>query len=475
MDHVSIRLSDGVTLAVPASLKSISTYVLLEQEAWFEKECAFVTRWLKPGMTVIDIGANIGVYSIPMAMRVAPGGRVIAYEPASEPRQLLHVSRQLNQANNLEIVAAALSDGERRGRLVFGASSELNALGRTGPGEAVRITSLDREEAAQSWSPPDFVKIDAEGEEERILAGGSGFFDRHSPLVLFEIKAGAVINTKLRSAFIDIGYDCYRVLAGEPILVRSDPRTPLDDYELNLFAAKPDRARRLAEDGYLVDPLRAWEPDANARSAALDALKARPFARVMNFDAVHDPDYLDGLAGYAQWRDRTRPVAQRCEALAFAFTTLQALCRRAPSAARLSSFARSASDFGRRAECVAALQQLLPIANQAARPPSEPFWPASARFDEIEAPAGQGQPWFLAMALEQFERSANYSSVFTGQSSYLPWLCTQPFAATEMERRRFLQAARAGQRMDVPPRLQREAPDHLNAALWRQREVVATL
>jgi FkbM family methyltransferase len=91
---------------------------------------------------------------------------------------------------NLIISPLALSDREREGLLVFGASSELNALGDSGPGEPVRITSLDNESAARGWPSPDFVKIDAEGEEERILAGGRNFFVRYSPLIMFEIRAG---------------------------------------------------------------------------------------------------------------------------------------------------------------------------------------------------------------------------------------------------------------------------------------------
>jgi FkbM family methyltransferase len=478
MDHVSIRLSEGVTLAVPPSLSSISTYVLLEQEKWFEKESAFVLRWLKPGMTAIDIGANVGVYSLPMARQVAPGGRVIAYEPASEPRRLQEISRRLNQANNLEIVAAALSDRERQGHLVFGASSELNSLGNTGAGEDVRITSLDHEDAVRTWQSPDFIKIDAEGEEERILAGGRAFFHRHSPLVQFEIKAGTQINTGLRSAFARIGYECYRALAGEPILVRSDPQT-LDDYELNLFAAKTERARRLAAEGLLVDPLPRWTPDANARGATLAYLKAMPFAvplaTIMNFDGRHDPQYLDGLTAYGEWHDRARPAAQRCGALASAFTTLQAVCRRSPSMARLSTFARCAWDWGRRAECVAALHQLTQIAGQGAQPPLEPFWPVCARFDAIAPSVAQAQSWFFSAIVEQFERAASFSSIFSGKSPNLAWLCAQPFVSAEMERRRFLQAARAGQPVEVPLRLRSEAPDHLNAALWRQSEVMAAL
>src|SRR5262252_3865467 len=98
MGELSVRLLDGTELAVPASLGAITTYVLLEQEAWFEKETAFLSGWLRPGMTAIDVGANLGVYSLPMARLVGPTGHVFSYEPASQTRALLERSKQANRA-----------------------------------------------------------------------------------------------------------------------------------------------------------------------------------------------------------------------------------------------------------------------------------------------------------------------------------------------------------------------------------------
>src|SRR5262245_30439262 len=161
LNAIELKLSDAVTLAVPESLQSITAYVLLEQERWFEKEMDFLRHWLRPGMTVIDIGANLGVYSVPMARLVGQTGHVFAYEPGSEARRLLERNRELNAAVNLDISPLALSDRERDGRLVFGGSSELYALGDSGDGEMVHITSLDREDATRSWPSPDFVKIDS--------------------------------------------------------------------------------------------------------------------------------------------------------------------------------------------------------------------------------------------------------------------------------------------------------------------------
>ena len=212
LNAIELKLSDAVTLAVPESLQSITAYVLLEQERWFEKEMDFLRHWLRPGMTVIDIGANLGVYSVPMARLVGQTGHVFAYEPGSEARRLLERNRELNAAVNLDISPLALSDRERDGRLVFGGSSELYALGDSGAGEMVHITSLDREDATRSWPSPDFVKIDAEGEEDRILAGGHNFFARHSPLIMFEIKAGDKVNEHLRALFPTIGYRLFRQL-----------------------------------------------------------------------------------------------------------------------------------------------------------------------------------------------------------------------------------------------------------------------
>jgi FkbM family methyltransferase len=214
LSALNLKLTGSVTLAVPASLKSITTYVLLEQESWFEKEMDFLRHWLQPGMTAIDVGANLGVYSLPLARLVGPTGHEFAYEPGTETRKLLERSRELNAGVNLHILPFALSDRDREGRLVFGGSSELNALGDSGAGETVHITSLDTEDAARSWSSPDFIKIDAEGEEERILAGGRSFFSRHSPLIMFEIKAGNKVNEQLRTLFPAIGYRLFRQLGG---------------------------------------------------------------------------------------------------------------------------------------------------------------------------------------------------------------------------------------------------------------------
>lgn len=470
MKSLSLRLSDGVTLAVPRTLLSITTYVLLEQETWFEKELMFLRHFLKPGMTVIDIGANLGVYALPIAKLVGPKGRVFAYEPASEPRALLQRSRELNGAKNLEIVAAAVSDREGEANLSLGASSELNALG-TAPGEMVRLVNLDAEDATRGWAP-DFIKIDAEGEEERIFAGGKNFFARHSPLVMMEIRAGERVNEALRVQLPRMGYRLYRVLPDTPLLVPVAASETLDDYELNLFAAKDDLAAALARNGWLIEAAAKWKPDAN--TDALARLKTQPFASsfaLLFADRTpHDRPYLDCLAAYSDWLSPAIPPARRWAALDFAFRTLRTL---APTPVRLSTLARIAFESGNRAAGVEALVALIEKVRHGRVDFTESFWPALPRYDAI-APGERVGDWFFAAAVEAFERNRGHSSFFSGMTPLLEWLCRQPYASTEMERRRTLVLARAGQAPAVPPRLRVEATDHLNVEIWKSGQVPGT-
>jgi hypothetical protein len=147
---------------------------------------------------------------------------------------------------------------------------------------------------------------------------------------------------------------------------------------------------------------------------------------------------------------------------------------RAPTLGRLSTLARVAWEWGARGESVVALRSLLEALRKEQIRFSEPFWPASARFDSL-APGHHAGNWFAGAAAEQFERTFGFSSIFTGASPSLTWLSNQPFANAEIERRRVLISARAGQRPTVPARLLQATPDHLNAEIWRTGKVPGTI
>jgi FkbM family methyltransferase len=470
LEALQLKLSDGITIAVPASLASITTNVLLELETWFEKEIDFVRRYLRPGMTVIDIGANLGVYSLSMARTVGPVGQVFAYEPGSEARELLGRSRDLNGLRNLHIAALALSDTDRDGYLTFGESSEANALGDPASGtrgETVSITTLDAEDRTRGWAAPDFVKLDAEGGEEQIIVGAHDFFSRYSPLVMFEIVAGQP-NTRLRSLFRSMGYRLFRSLADISILVPVD-HEELDSYELNLFAAKSDRAAAMSRDGLLVDGVESWSADESQLRDGIGRLRQAVFAPafpIILSDLVSvDVDYRKSLAAFAICNSDAS-AQTRCSALAYAFHSITELCERAPSAARLSTLARVAWHWGRRSHCVKATSTLFHKIEQAPPQLTEPFWPACPRFDKI-APAEHGKMWFMVSAAEQWERAAKRAGCFDTTATVLKWLWGRPFVSADIDRRIVLMVLRAGGTPMIPRRLMIESPDNLNADIWR--------
>ena len=262
------------------------------------------------------------------------------------------------------------------------------------------------------------------------------------------------------------------------MLVPFDPREPLDRYELNLFAAKPDRAQSLSQQGVLVDVIPDWDAESAAGDDGLSLLRRQAFASafpaLFDASAALDPDYHKALSAYAVWRSADAAPATRCAALSFAVRTLQQLCERAPTPGRLSTLARVSWELGQRRVGVAALRRLLDQVQRGAPDASEPFWPACPRYDRV-APAGNNKVWFATAAAEQLERTLSYSSCFTGASYVINWLCSQPFVGAEMERRRTLTAALAGQRPSVPDRLRNAAPDHLNADVWHAGLVPGTI
>jgi FkbM family methyltransferase len=407
-----------------------------------------------------------------MAKLVGPEGRVFAYEPASEPRGLLAQSRDINGLRNLEIVDAALSDNAREGHLVFGNSSELNALGAEGEGagERVRVTSLDLEDAARGWQAVDFVKIDAEGEEERVVRGGAAFFARHSPLVQFEIKAGNETDLRLRNLFPQLGYGIYRLLPGAPVLVPLEDREIDKAFELNLYAARPDRAAILAAQGLLAESVSEWGPQDAKPGSGLALLMAQPCGALMNAAGIGanvplDPDYRASLDAYAAWRSSDLPLAQRVGALGYVFRTLQKLRSKGETASRMSTLARVAFEFGQRTEALDAAGRILDALRAGTIKLNEPFWPASPRFDTFVPPGQIGQ-WFAVATAEMAEQQRGFSSMFTDASARVGWLAKHPMGSIEMERRRALVALRDGAAVEVSPRLHAAGLNHLNADVW---------
>jgi len=476
-DSILLETEDGTLISVPPSLDCMTTHILLEQERWFEKELAFVLKWLESGRNAVDIGANVGVYALAMARRVAPNGTVFAFEPGSTNRRNLEIGRVANDLRNLGVSACALSDQERPGWLQLSSSGELNTLTElesdSQGAERVRVTTLDAQEREQCWPAIDFVKIDAEGQEHYILKGGRHFLERQSPLLMLEVKHGTEKGPDLRPVLQSMGYASFRLLGDSSFLVPLAADERVDSYELNLFWAKPDRAIALAEGGHLAFGNEIHCLSKEERSIAIAEIMDLPYARYFEFSAedILESDLGPALVAFGAYRFLQISVNRRLAALREAFNVASAVVEATPSATNLATLARIALAFGQRRRAVEALGQLV---SASSKDIDAPFFPACARYEDF-SPEGREMAWFIGSVIEQLEVSRAHSSLYVWRDGLLNIkpLCDGPFVSAELIRRMILVGILAGME---PPELAyyvRSAHryPHRNADFWARESL----
>lgn len=453
-DSVLITIADGIRIAVPDSLNFITPYVLFEQQDWFEDEIKFLRRVLKPGDHVVDIGANCGVYSLSMAKTVGPTGHVWAFEPTLSTANLLAEGIVANGFSQVTLERSALSNVSGTAQLSLRRHPEGNSLAHdpqsTSPGETVSVVTLDVCLESWRWRNIDFIKIDAEGEEANILKGGKRFFAELSPLVQYEVREGSHLNIELVTAFAALGYHSYRLVPGLDLLVPFNTEEQPDDFLLNLFCCKPDRAAQLAARGFMLNSsdLKAAKNQCTDISPPSvygwrNTLAKLPYGLELAdiwkspTNPGHDKTLEEALAMYVASRDSSLPKSERFQALEGSFARFKLLCGREPSHLRLASLARVALDYGARTIAVAALTRLSDSLLQYNNfDLNEPFLVPSGRFDAL--PPGKFiTNWILAAVLEALECSSSFSSFYNDNSSIkrLEIIRDLGFGSAEMVRR----------------------------------------
>ncbi len=478
-----IRIDGDIDVCVPNDIQLLTPYVLLEQEDWFEDESAFVRRVLLPGMNVIDIGANCGVYALTAARIAGPRGKVWAFEPSGAATAYLARGIAANRLDNIELIQAGLSNRAGRSALVLNRNTEMCRLsdGETDTRrcEMVDVFTLDACMKRYAWSDIAFVKMDAEGHEGNIIAGGEEFLRTNSPLIMYEIKAGERFSLDLVEAFGARGYESYRLVPGLGVLARFDAGEDLDRYRLNLFCCRRSRAAQLGDRGLLVDGPARRQALRARKSLWMDDLAGRAYARRSiegwrNYGsspsmADWEP-YAEALDSYARSRDMARSAADRLGCLQRAFDLLLGLVRRTTNISRLQSFVRVASELGERGRAVEALAHVINgLLSGKPAALTEPFLPVSPRYEGID-PGEDPAHWLVSSVVEQHERLRAFSSYYTGADSLesLELLKRLGFQSPEMERRR--QLVRMRMNVQSAPERQElltlESADNRNPGFW---------
>lgn len=170
---------------------------------------------LHPGMSVLDIGSNIGYYPLMELGLIGPAGVLHAIEPDPRNVELLKRNLELNGYHDVDIQQAAVSDVSGTAPLFLSGQRNLNTLLDAGAahlsGKTVEVPTLTLQEARGNLRP-DLIRMDVEGAEVAVLRGVGEEVSNGSisPMVLFETHQARYspdndIREPLRALF-ELGY-----------------------------------------------------------------------------------------------------------------------------------------------------------------------------------------------------------------------------------------------------------------------------
>ena len=426
---ITLKLDKLTSINLPDDLNLMSRFVLEEQGDWFEDELPFVRRLLKPGMQVIDIGANYGCYALSMANAVLqtdsklPQGQVYAFEPCIDTFEMLSSSKELNNFAHLNLIHSGLSNQAGQATLYKSHNSELNSLhpkeNSQQEQETIQLKTLDECLDEFAWKNIDFLKLDAEGEERNILLGAKRAFTELSPLVMFELKHGKQVHHELISDFERMGYNCFILNKALDILLPFNANS-IDGYQLNLFACKQDTAEKLEQQGLLSQ--QAFPVSMTSNQYALKTIE-ESYAVIFN-------DYKNSMTVFS---DKPKDTATKMEYLhqwqasyVMLKNMLKNACDKETNSIELySAYIRFSLLLGKRQEAVSNLHSLLSLTDMSKNnhlsqlKNSQPMIAPIADYDNVCHNWNTGSlldsSWLRAAALHTYIQHHAFSCYFSNK------------------------------------------------------------
>jgi FkbM family methyltransferase len=221
-----IRLRDGVLMTVDS--RQPAGRWLLYAGNYQPALTAFLKRHTPPGGTCLDIGANLGFYTLYFARWVGPQGRVIAFE--ANPALVKHIAHDatLNGFDHVTLVDRPVHVRPEPVTFYISPSpgkSSIHARQVTDPVQILTLTAttIDLAVQEQNWTRLDVIKLDIEGNDCNALSGARETLARFRPVIAFEYwySTPPEIAGEAFGLLDDLGYR----LAG---LLRNGKRIPIN-------------------------------------------------------------------------------------------------------------------------------------------------------------------------------------------------------------------------------------------------------
>lgn len=208
-----------VKMFLPVKWEGIGRQIFAFRED-YEPELAYLESLLSPGKTFIDVGANLGIYTLVASRIVGEAGRVLAFEPSAQSFPLLRQNIALNGLRNVLALPVALSQKTGTAQLFSAPDPSGNSFGKdplfNGEIEEVVTDTLDNVLRRAFVREVDVIKMDVQGAEELVLRGASRLLCSMRPVIIFEVyPSGAALLKLSKNGALDIlksyGYAFMRI------------------------------------------------------------------------------------------------------------------------------------------------------------------------------------------------------------------------------------------------------------------------
>jgi len=430
----TIRIVDNIDVVVPSSNSLMTPFVLKEQKDWFEDEIKFIRQFVQPGMNIIDIGANYGLYTLSCAKKMENSGNLWSFEPTAIVVECLQESLNKNNFSNTTLIKAGLSNKCGEAKLALCRNAELNSLNtpidENGKYETIELKTLDSCKEEYKWENIDLIKLDAEGEEVRILEGGKETLDKLSPIIMYELKHGKIINLELINKFNEYGYKSYYLITGPMVLLPFNTEVEMDSFQLNLFAMKKDTANKLSQKGVLSEindtafnsiensiPDDLWIQVIKAKNFSNNLISLWTEYAKKNKDNEILQSYLRALNLFAYSISKNDTPTNCLTALFESESIIKKLLDKKWLLSISIMHIRILFEMGKRADAIKALGCIIGFITNGNKITLElPFFPALKRYEHIDTSKSLAN-WLFSSLLEPFETKKSFSSYFSGKQS----------------------------------------------------------
>ena len=170
---------------------------------------------LRPGDTFVDVGANVGYYSVLASGLVGRTGTVLAIEPQPPALSMLALNAT-RRDSPITVVSVAASDETGAAQLWVRPEGDTSSLSPGGPATPTSVPLETLDHLCAELPRVTLLKIDVEGHELQVLRGARTTISRHRPWICFELleqlaRTGAVSVADLSAFFRELDYVCHYV------------------------------------------------------------------------------------------------------------------------------------------------------------------------------------------------------------------------------------------------------------------------